>query len=259
MLNPSQIIRAGSAVLNQNAPAILSAFGAIGVVGTAYLAGKASFEAHSRIMEAKAEENVEELTPLECTKLVWPLYVPTVMSGTASVAAILMAQRMNSKRIAMLAAAYALSQDRLEEYQEKVQERLGIKKERSVRDEILQDRINRDYKSGEVLLDKNDSKVLIMEEYTGRFFWSTLDIVNNAVNEINARIISNERSARMSDFYDLIGLAHVSTSDYFGWHLGERLELEWGTGTTPDGTQAVHTFEYVHHPVLNPEREASFL
>jgi hypothetical protein len=267
MLNPTHMFRSGVQVLTDNAPAILTAFGAVGAVGTAVLAGKASYEAcgkvrneiDSRFEEARTDPTVEtELTRTEIIKIVWPLYVPAVTTGTVTVAAILMSHRISSKRAAALAAAYALNQDKLEEYQDKVKEKLGVKKEKEARTELTQERINRDWnENSEMVVDANDGKVWLREDYTGRFFKGTIEDIKHAVNEVNHTILS-ERSVRMSDFYDLIGLSHVSTSDYFGWTANERLEIEWDTCTTPDGKIAVHSFEYVNHPVMNPEREATF-
>jgi hypothetical protein len=258
MLNVNQLLRTGVNFMSDNAPAILTAFGAVGVVGTSVLTAKATFEAADRIREAEekiANEPREPLTKAEKAKIVWPLYIPAVTSGTVSVAAIVMSHRISSKRAAVLAAAYALNQDKLEEYQEKVKEKFGQAKEKETRDELAQDRINRELEHSEVYFSPTDNKVLIREDYTGRFFWSSIEAVNKAVNEINHHVLT-EGSARISDFYDCLGLSHVSTSDYFGWTMDDRLEIDWSTCTTPDGAMAVHSFEYVNHPVMNPEREA---
>lgn len=261
MINVTNLFKAGSRLLNDNAPAILTAFGAVGVVTTAVLTGKASYEAAMRIEQAQYEENLNEkahpFTKMEKIQLVWPLYIGAISSGVLSCGAIVMSHRISSRRAAMLAAAYALNEGKLEEYQDKIKEKFGVKKEKDARDELVQDKVNRDFTSNEVLLGPNDGKVLMREDYTGRFFWGTVEGVKHAVNEINA-LINTERSVRLSDFYDLLGIDHVSTSDYFGFTSEERLELEWSTCTTPDGTMAVHSFEYVNHPVMNPEREASF-
>lgn len=169
-----------------------------------------------------------------------------------------MSHRISSRRAAVLAAAYALNQDKLEEYQDKVKEKFGIKKEKEARDEMHQAKVTAISDAGFAFNNPLSGKVWIMEAYTGRPFLSTVEEVKAAVNEINAHI-NTERSARLSDFYDLIGLEHVSTSDYFGFTGNDRLEIDWSTTTSPDGNIPVHVFEYVNHPVMNPEREASFL
>jgi hypothetical protein len=264
MFNVPQLFKSGVDTLTDHAPAILTAFGAFGVVGTAVLTAKATFEAAEKIHVHEEEfdevTGARTITPLDRTekvKLVWLCYLPAVTLGTASVAAIIMSHRISSKRAAVLAAAYALNQDKLEEYQDKVKEKLGVKKEKDIKNELTQDRIDRDYDGNELVFGEDDNKVIVREDYTGRFFKGRLEEINHAVNEVNHRVMT-EGSARMSDFYDLIGLSHVSTSDYFGWTTNERLEIDWDTCTTPDGTRAVHSFDYVNPPVMNPEREANF-
>lgn len=252
------LFKTGVRMANDNAPALLTAFGTVGTITTAVLAGKASFQAAKVLAEddvERAQYDASARTKLELAQLVGPLYVGAVFSGVITCGAIIMSHRISSKRAVALAAAYAMSEGRLEEYQEKVKEKLGVKKEREVRDEVTQDRINRDYQEGEVIFSPLDGKVLIREEYTGRTFWSSIDEVNKAVNEANHEI-NMSGCIRLSDFYDTLGLPHVSTSDYFGFTHEERLDLEWNTSTTPDGKTAIHTFEYVNHPVMNPEREA---
>lgn len=273
MMNPTNLIKTGSQFLNTNAPAILTAFGAVGVVGTALLTAKATFEAADILREARLDaaqqwmdDNQEsltdaafaeiQLTKVETFKLVWINYLPAVTTGALSVAAIVMSHRISSRRAAMLAAAYALNEGKLEEYQDKIKEKFGIKKEEETRTELTQDKINREYNSTEKVFSPIDGKVLMREDYTGRFFWSTIDAVNKAVNEVNAHIL-DEGSARLSDFYDCIGLSHVSTSDYFGWTRDDLLDLDWNTCTTPDGNTAVHSFEYKNHPVMDPDKVAN--
>lgn len=274
MLNSSQLIRHGMNALTNNAPALLTAFGAVGVAGTAVLTAKASFEAADRIREAKLEaaealiakgETISDknyndlLTTQDKVKLVWPLYISAVSSGVLSCGAIVMSHRISSKRAAVLAAAYAMNESKLEEYQDKIKEKFGVKKEKEARDEIAQDKTNNTYNENQVLFDPMAGKVIIRDDYSGRYFYSTRELVDRAVNEINHEILmSVTGAATVSDFYDLLDLDHVSTSDHFGWNTDERLEIDWSTTTTPDGTQAVHSFEFVNPPVMNPGSRSSF-
>lgn len=265
MINVNNILKPASQFLKVNAPAVLTAFGAVGVVGTAVLTAKASFEAVKRIDEAEIARGLTSiengghdspnLTTPEKVKLVWPLYIGAVSSGVLSCGAIVMSHRISSRRAAMLAAAYALNEGKLEEYQDKIKEKFGVKKEREARTELKQDQINRDFDNAEYINHPLDGLVLMREDYTGRFFYSTVELVNKAVNEVNAQIFK-QGSVRISDFYDCLKISHVSTSDYFGWTKEDPLELEWDTCTTPDGSEAVHCFEYKNHPVQDPEREA---
>lgn len=270
-ININQLAKNGINALTNNAPVLLTAFGAVGVAGTAVLTAKATFHASDLLREAALQEyeegeqvTTEELnatfTKMEKAKLVWPLYITPVSTGALSIAAIVMSHRISSKRAAVIAAAYALNEKRIEEYQEKMKEKFGDKKEKAARDEIQQDRVAAMYEGGsanDIFFNPLAGKVLIMEAYTGRPFWSKVEDIKAAANEINVEI-ANENSVRMSEFYDRIGLPHVSTSDYFGWNTNERLELDWTTTTSPDGTQAVHVFDYVNPPIMNPGSGAAF-
>lgn len=263
MININQWTKAGTQMLTSNAPAILTAFGAVGVVTTAILTGKASMEAARRIdvvQEAIWEEDPNDMmTVTRKAQLTWMLYIPAVTTGVLSCGAILMSHRISSRRAAMLAAAYALNEGKLEEYQDKIREKLGVKKEKDARDEIVHDKVQRTYDEGTVIFSPLDGKVLIHDEYSGRFFYSSVEAIKQYVNEMNHEIImSNSGYATLSDFYDLIDLPHVSTSDYFGWNTSERLEIDWSTTTTPDGKTAVHSFVFVNPPVINPGSSASF-
>jgi hypothetical protein len=265
MINVNQWLKAGSAVLNKNAPAILTAFGAVGVVGTAVLTGKATFEAARQIEELKEDRKRMvmtdptvsiEVTRTDAIKLVWPLYIAAVSSGVLSCGAIVMSHRISSRRAAMLAAAYALNESKLEEYQDKIKEKFGVKKEKEARDSLAQDRVNQLEDAGFAFSNPMTGKVWIIEAYTGRPFLSTVEDVKRAVNEINHHI-NNKRWAKLAQFHDMVGLERVSTSDYFGWTEDDPMDIDWSTTTSNDGALAVHVFEYVPHPVQDPERMAN--
>lgn len=258
-------IKQAQGLVTRNAPAILTGVGVAGVVGTAYLTGRATFKAADVILEAKQARyqnalttgtDQEELTTLETIKKVWVLYLPAVGVASTTIVAIVYANRINAKRMAALLAAYTASDRAYNEYKDKVQEHLTGPKEQKVRDEIAQDRVNSIGDAGFVFANPMTGKVWIMEAYTGRPFLSTVEDIKAAANEVNGVINGPEGSVRLSDFYDRIGLEHVSTSDYFGFTRENPIQLDWSTTTSPDGSLAVHVFDYVTHPVMDPEREA---
>lgn len=259
------LIKTGTRMANDNAPALLTAFGTIGAVTTAVLAGKASYEAAMKIADAESVANAKReagqhrvaLTKMEKVTLVWPLYIGAVTSGVLTCGAIVMAHRVSSRRAAALAAAYALSENKIEEYQGKIKEKFGVKEEKEARDELAQDRVNRDVAHGLVVFDPLEGKVMIKDEYSGRYFYSNIETIDRAVNEINREILRSD-SQTLSNFYDCIGLEHVSTSDHFGWNTTEPLEIDWSTCISPDGKHAVHVFEFVNPPIMNPGASASF-
>jgi predicted ribosome-associated RNA-binding protein Tma20 len=85
-----------------------------------------------------------------------------------------------------LAAAYGLSQKQLEEYKDKVAEKLGIKKQQDIQDSLAQDRVNNTPGSTQILV--VEGEVLCFDQPTGRYFRSTMEGINRAVNATNAEI-----------------------------------------------------------------------
>lgn len=266
MIRITTLLNQGKNVISDNAPAILTAFGAVGTVGSAILSAKAGFEAAEKIRDAefvkKQKEGFEnaDLTRAEKFKIAWPLFIPAGTTCVLSVGSIVMSHRISSRRAAVLAAAYALNQDKLEEYQDKVREKFGDKKEKEARDELAQEKVNQVADAGFLFANPLTGKVWVMEAYTGRPFLSTVEAVNQAVNMINSEMNAegNHKNGyrTMDDFYKKLGLESTSLSHAFGWTRDDYLSIDWSTTTSPDGSLAVHVFEYVGGPVMNPQREA---
>ena len=259
------LIKTGARMANDNAPALLTAFGTVGVVTTAVLTGKASFEAAKKIADAESVGNMKReagqdrvhLSNSERFKLVWPLYISAVSSGVLTCGAVVMAHRVSSRRAVALAAAYAMSEGRLEEYQDKVKEKFGVKPEKEARDEIAQEKVTKDFQDGTIIFDPNENRVMLKDEYSGRYFYGTVEDVNRTVNEINREILISD-SQTLTDFYSAVGLEPVSTSNMFGWNTSERCEIDWTVTVSPDDKHVVHVFEFVNPPVMNPGASASF-
>lgn len=247
----------------QNASTILTAGGVIGTVLTATLTAKATFKAaeliHNdlvhRVGEAatKAEdqniyEEVKELTTTEKVKKVWPHFVPPVVIGTATIASIVGANMMSAKRAAALAAAYGLSERQLKEYKEKVTEKLGVNKERAVRDEIAQDRVTANPPTREVIIIAGGD-VLCHDMLTGRYFQSSVEDIKKAENKMNQEMYLND-SVSLSQFYDEIGLPATSMSDEVGWNLSSDdgpIEVRFTTTKTPDDRPCI-AFDFTVAP-----------
>jgi Family of unknown function (DUF6353) len=235
--------------VSTNASGLLTAGGVIGVGVTAVLTGRATVKAHAIVRERTAiarvnaemesEENgglilVPDWSKKEIVAMTWQFYIPPAVVGIATISSIIMANRMSAKRAAALAAAYGISETRLQEYKEKVAEKFGVNKERAVRDEIAQDRVNNNPPSKEVIIMGNGD-VLCYDSISGRYFHSTVEQIKQAESTINGELF-NHQYASLSQFYDEIGLTPTALSEEIGWNtmVMEPVEIKFSTTMTPD-------------------------
>lgn len=220
-----------------NSPAILTAIGVTGALTTAYLTGKASFKAAEMIREEA--DRTDKFTGYNGTlkqdvKLVWKLYIPAAGTAVLTVTAIVAANHIGSRRAAAIAAAYTISEKAFEEYKEKVVEKMGATKEQAVRDEVAQDRVDRNPVSSHEVIIAGSGQVLCFDEWSGRYFQSDMETIRKAQNDTNYQVL-NESYASLSDFYERIGLPSTSQSDEIGWNTDRMIDLKFSTTLAEDG------------------------
>jgi len=264
----AELFTKASYFMDQNSASILTGVGVAGVVTTSVLTGKAAIKAQQlidnehlgRSLEAKravagmdpVEEGkylakMEFLTTEEKVKLTWRAYIPPIIAGTTTVLAIILANRLASKEIAALAAAYTISDRALSEYKEKVVEKLGPGKEQAFRDEIIAKRLeDNPVETSEIIIIGN-GEVLCYDVYSGRYFMSSVESIKQAENKINFEIV-NTNYASLSNFYDLVGLPPNGMSDVLGFNLDNRLEIKFSSHLSSDKRPCV-AIEYHFPPV----------
>lgn len=230
-------IKSAERVLTKYSPGILTGIGITGMIGATFMAVKATPKALYLIEAKKEESEVEELTPIETIKTCWKCYIPATLTTVASTACLIGASTVSAKRNAALATAYSISEAALREYQEKVVEVVGEKKEKAVRDAVAKDQIERDpvTKSEVVIIDSN-SNTLCYEPLSGRYFKSTIDKIKKAEIKLDRQMIQ-EMYVSLNDFYWEIGLDGTDLGDKMGWNLSKGyMDLSFSSQLADDGT-----------------------
>lgn len=251
------LIQKAKFLVVDNSSVILTSMGVSGTVATAYLSGRASFRAAQIINQKQLEnENYDSISdPLSKTtkvKLVWKLYIPPVAVGATTVTSIIVANKLSSKKIAALAVASGISERALQEYKAKVVEKLGVKHETAIRDEIAQDRVNKYPPTREVLL-AGTGEVLCYDMTTGRYFMSSVEDIKRAENKINHSLI-HSLYASLSEFYDEIGLPPTNYTDSVGWSdRNSPFEVLFSTTMSPDQRPCI-AIDFARAPVENYNR-----
>ncbi len=247
-MNIDRLAHRFTRILSNNSPTILTAIGAAGVVTTAYLAGRATWLAAEQINEHNREEDVTDLyiSPRKAIELCWKFYIPVATSGTITIAAIIAANRIGTRKAAAVATALAISERTFDQYKEKIVERLGENKERAVRDEIAQDNVRDNPPSKSTVIFTDGGSVLCRDEYSGRYFQSSMESLKRAQNNVNYRIL-HDGDASLTDFYNEIGIPKTSHSDDVGWNSDHPLELSFSHALSENDRPCI-TFDFVNPP-----------
>lgn len=229
----------------KNSPQILTGIGIAGMITTAVMAVRATPKAMSLIEQREdewmqehlgdVEASYKELPKIEAVKAAWTCYIPSMIVGGLSVACLIGASSVNLRRNAALATAYSLSESALKEYQEKVIEEIGEKKETEIRDRIAKDRIDRNPISRNEVVLTEKGETLCYDMISGRYFKTDIDKLRKAENDLN-RQMRDDIYVSLNEFYDAIGLDPVKIGENIGWNIDKGyIDLSFSSQLTEDG------------------------
>lgn len=237
LVNGKNVIKTVGKTLSDHAPAILTGLSVVGTVGTVVLGIRATPHAIRDIMDAESERT-EPLTNVEKVRLVWRDYIPTALSGVATVGCILGANSIHAKRQAAAIGLYTLTDTAFREYQSKIVEQLGEKKERKVRDDIAIEAAEKSPPVKSKIIMTGKGQHLCRDSLSGQYFMSDIEAIRKAQNDINAQCI-NDMYASQNDFYRLIGLPPNVFGEEQGWRSDHMLDIEFTSYLSEDDVPAL--------------------
>lgn len=236
--------------LQKRSPEILVGCGIAGMVLTVVLAVTATPKAEEEIEKKKEEEDKEELTKTEIVKATWKCYVPAAATGVVSIACIVGASSIYSKRNAALAMAYGMTQTAFGEYKEKVIETVGEKKEKSIRDEVDKERLKKHPVSKEDIAFTGKGTVPCFDSSTGRYFYSNADEIKKAEQAIN-KLLRDDMFVSLNDFYYELNVKPAPVYDKVGWNVDWGwIDIQFSSQLMADGTPCL-VISYLVEPKEN--------
>jgi len=244
-----EILKAAERFVVDNSPGILTGFAVAGTVTTAILTGKAAYSS-ALVIESYRPTHADDLTTEQKVKMVWKEYIPPAVMLTTTVAAIILANQIGSRRAAAITAAFKLSEKMSEEYREKIVKTLGVKAEEKARSELAGEKAVKNPPPNSLII--AGSEVLFFDELSGRWFTNEVEAVRKAVNDINYQV-NNYYSASLSDFYEMIGLAKTVFSDEVGWNTDDLLEVRFSATLLDSGKPAI-SIAYNNNPIRGFDR-----
>lgn len=251
--------------LVNHSPAILTAVGAAGVIGTALLTGKAFVQATDLVRETEQdrweqldaanpldpdageyhEPELYKLTPKEKVELTWKIFVPPLLAGTGTLLCVISAQSINSRRSAALLSLYTVTERARTEFQEKAREVLEDEQYEKIQDEIAADRIEGrelpkgfdpgDFQGETPYELKQDGVGVCYDVFSDRYFTSSQAEIDDAINQVNQEMI-HQGYADLNMFYGLIGLSDVPYGEKVGWTSDHLMGVRYSYVPAKDGS-----------------------
>ena len=213
---------------DKNSPALLTGAGVAGLVITAIMVYKASPKVHYILEGYKAandccdtKEEKRENTK-QMVKELAPVVLPPIGMAVATGAAIIGANSVSSKRIAMLGAAYSMANESLKTLQAKTEEIFDPKRVQQVKEAVAQEKVNKRQviSTADNIIMTRDGDVLCLDAYSGRLFRSSAQRIGQAINELSADLQS-DMYVSLNDMYDKIALDRIPLGDDFGWNVDD--------------------------------------
>lgn len=213
------VFKGVSKVTKQHAPELLIGMGITGMIVTTITAVKVTPKALQMVDEREIKEN-KRLTKMEIVETTWKCYIPPAITGVCSIACIIGANSINTKRNAALAAAYAISLQDFADYKKKALEVVGVKKEQEIHDAVAKEKVETDHVAMMPLIHTGVGDVPCYDYLTKRKFESDMETLRKAENTLNKRL-RQEDYLTLNDFFEEIGLEDTDEciGDTMGWDM----------------------------------------
>ena len=230
--NLTKICRSVKTATVKHSPEILTGVGIAGMVTTTVMAVRATPKAIQLLDEEKRRQHANKLEPMDIVKTAWKCYIPAAVTGTVS-------SSVNARRNAALTAAYTISESTLRDYQKKVVETIGEKKEQTVRDAVAKEHLEKNPVENKEVIVTAKGDTLCFDAVSGRYFKSDIDKLKKAENELN-RQMRDEMYISLNDFYYEVGLEPIKLGDDLGWNIDNAtdgtpcLVIDYGYGPRYD-------------------------
>jgi hypothetical protein len=243
----------------KNSPSIMTGLGVGGVLTTAILAVGATPKAielveeeDARRVQAWEKDKIiyEPPSKLDMVKLTWKLYLPSALMGVATIACIVGANSIHLRRSAALAGAYSLADTALKEYQAKVLQQLGEKKEQSlIRDEIAQDKLNANPVDGKQVIVTGNGDCMCYEALSGRYFKSSMNAIKTAEANFNHDLFTGRIAyGTLNEFYDNLGIEHSTMGENTGWSVNQPLNVIYSSKIAVPSNEPCLVLQYSTPP-----------
>ncbi len=163
------------------------------------------------------------------------VYISPIITAATSTACIIGASKINRKRNAALATAYAISEAALNEYKEKVVATIGEKKEHEIQDSIAKDHIERNPVQNTEVFITEKGNTLCYDIMSGRYFRSSMEALKTAILDLNYQMM-DDMWVIINEFYYNIGLKQTQNGYLLGSSVTDgKIQAKFSSQIADDG------------------------
>ena len=252
-----KILDAGKDVLSnlviwgtKHRSALLGAVTVGGTVGAVYSGIAVTPEATRRIDNEQAERirlGYPSMTLWEKLRMVGPLYIPCGLFLLLSTGSAIWNICASDREYAALLSAYSIIQKDYGEYRAKTRELVGEKKERRIRDEIVQDHVNVRPTTTTMVIGTGNGEYLWFDDWSGQYFRATIQHVRQSHLYLREQLCDSiGEFLTLNEIYEELGIKFPEGSDGYKKLTanGERL-----------GFNSQDKFEFIESAIRSPEGE----
>lgn len=238
----SDILKTVKNGIGKHSPEILTGLGVAGFVSATVLSVKATAKAMKLLEEAKELKGEEPLSPMEVTKAAWKCYIPTAATIVISGICVISGLNINLKRNAAIASIAAIGENAFREYQSKVIETIGEKKEQAIQSALGKEHIEKD--PPPKTTDEVVGKIWIRDRESGDYIYDYIENVRKCMNDLNWDINHNNESyVSLADFRDAVGFKIREDDYYRGWNVSKGLvDIDFTYTDDPDGRRIAELY-----------------
>jgi len=244
-----KLTKMGARLLNSHGSKILIAASIASTISAVIFASKSKAK-YDLLIEEMKEDKGEELKKTEYVRPIIKAYWPSILLIVLSSACVIGSHLLDKKKQAVLAAALTTSNAALNEFQKKAIEKIGEKKVTEIKDSIKKEHIDsKPIDPNKIIVTGSKNKVLMFDDYSGRYFESDIETIRRAVNTVNRRI-PDETYVTLNDLYAEIGIPSITMGDEIGWHMdydGGKFEERISAQVTESGEPCI-VISYEPHP-----------
>lgn len=239
-MNLRGVLKHGERLLKKHSPEILTGFGLVTLASSVVLAVKATPKA-LWVIEHEEIQQAHPLTTKEKVKVAGKLYIPAAAAFVVGSACIIGASSIHLHRNAALAAAASLTDATFKSYREVVSEKIGEEAEKDIHKEVAAKKMEEHQPETKIInLPHGDDTTWCYDPLVDRYFWSTRNVIENAVNVFNRQMRYDMRLS-VNEWFDTLGLDHADLADDLGWDIDTNgyLELTYDSRLDKTGKPAM--------------------